>query len=598
LRRLCPELPSAGIVAGQSVASLILHRLGRPGPIHDIDVFLVRPMERTWTEERRSAPRMVYTEVGGTDVDMPCGYGDALVHSHRAFRARFGQVTREGLLNLIEYEIEHDGGSDVLSLIAGHFDLNCVQVGIDLATERLCFTDAFRDYLNRQQLILVNGNTPVASLARLARKAGELGAYCDLETEGRFAAACALLFGAGNGESQAADFVGEIGYAKIEPHLGAIERWMRLAPVSAFPADGRRDRLDDGLYDPLDGVGVTWSAKAFRLYRACVDAEVERSLLANPSSCGAIRIEGREGRWMAMLGDRPLTLLEFSVIDRLFRKEELSRRKLKKLQSVFEHGRHGVLVSCLAAPLLYIRDNVTADSVKEINGFFEGYPAVAPNLVGMSHEEQLRIVRALRGYQRRGKRWVVGAVESAHVWLGEPVGPALVRDGLDALIQRYIQHEARFIEGSTPRGLERLPLFEIRQLRTAEERLEDCDAMGHYVGGYAAFASRHRSYIFSIRFELGAGAARRSTLVVEEGERGWVIEHRGTGFAPPGLANRVAAGVLLERLTAARDGRRAEAWRVATAQLYEEARSHVRRGLGRGGMRTWRPDDGSVGGGL
>lgn len=593
LRALCPEMPDVGIVAGQSVASLILRRLGRPGPVNDIDVFVIRPLQRQWSEERRAMPRLVYAAVGHADRHegdpmelgngAHGGYGAALVYSHRAFYARIGQVSREGLLNRIEYEVEAEEGCDALALIAGHFDLNCVQVGIDLATGRLSMTDAFREYLDTRQLILTTGNTPVSSLARLVRKSQELGDYCDLETEGRFAAACAMLFGAGNDAKEAADFLGEIGYAKLEPHRAVMERWMHLAPVSAFTIARRPADIDwPGDRGSVDAE-PPWRGEPFRLYRACLNPAVERSVSERPSACEEIRLEKESGRWVATLRGRPLSLLEFSVIDRIFRRGVLSRQKLEKLQLVFEKGQRGVLVGALAAPKQYVRDNVTERSIDALNRFFEEHPDAATALVGISHEEQVRIVRELRREERRRNRWVVGAVETAHLWMNEPVGPAIVRDGLPSFMVRYRQQGKPLLDGSAPPGLARLPLFEIRRLKTAEALVAEGEEMGHCVGGYAPLLWRPGNYLFSIRFRLGRNARCRSTLLVQENARWRRSEHRSVGNERPVLANAVAAGVLQERLRAAREERRPRNWSVARDTLLKElvARLRERRGLPR-----------------
>jgi hypothetical protein len=580
LRSLCPEMPDVGIVAGQSVASLILRRLGRPGPVNDIDVFVIRPLQRQWSEERRAMPRIVYAAIGqaarherdpmGLGNHAHGGYGAALVYSHRAFYARIGQVSRNGLLNLIEYQVEAEEGCDALALITGHFDLNCVQVGIDLATARLSFTDAFREYLDTGQLILTSGNTPVSSLGRLVRKTQELGAYCDLETEGRFAAACAMLFGAGNDAKEAADFVGEIGYEKLEPHRAAIERWMHLAPVSAFTRIGRPADLDWPDERTAVAAEPPWRGEPFRLYRACLNPEVEQNLSERPSACEEILLEKESGRWVATLRGRPLSLLEFSVIDRIFRRGVLSRQKLEKLQLVFEHGQRGVLVGALAAPKSYVRDNVTVRSIDALNRFFGEHPEVATALVGISHEEQVRIVRELRREERRRNRWVVGAVETAHFWMNEPVGPAIVRDGLQAFMGRYRQQGKVLLEGSVPPGLERLPLFEIRRLTTPEALVTEGEEMGHCVGGYAPLLWSPGSFVFSIRFRLGWSARFRSTLLVRENAFVRWSEHRSVRNERPFLANTVAAGVLQERLRAAREDRRPQTWAVARTIFLRE----------------------------
>ena len=571
LRTLCPALPSEGIVAGQAVASLLLRRLGRTGPINDIDVFVIRPL--VWTEERPLKARAQYAPIGEIGRSPDADYDETLTNSHRAFLARIGAVTCEGLLNRIEYQVKTDDGCDVLALIAGNFDLNCVQVGIDLGSGRLCFTDAFREYLHTQQLFIANGHTPVSSLARLARKAEQLGAYCDFEAEGRFAAACALLFGAGSDFEEAADYVGEITYAKIGPQLAFVERWFHLAPMSAFP------RHDDGYY-PSPGGATTGRCGTFRLWRAHVAPAVAAAILERPSSCPAIRVGRVEGLKTVTLEDTRLGLMEFSVLDREFRSGAMNRRKLTKLRTVLRHAARPVLATCLANPRLYIRDNVSAQSVEELNSYFWEHPGLAHNLLGLSHEQQLRITRRLRGRGERGDGWVVGVVETAHLWLDEPVGPFIARDGLEALIARYDQQTKVVLGARLPDGLLHLPLFEITRIDSARSLSQDGKQMKHWVGGYAPMLAVPGHYFLSIRFRLGWRVGHRSTLYADLSGHFGVWQHVTSANRWPSLANEVAAQVLMTRLRCAHAGRPAMHWRDTAGVVSAVLRRKLRSWLG------------------
>jgi len=181
---------------------------------------------------------------------------------------------------------------------------------------------------------------------------------------------------------------------------------------------------------------------------------------------------------------------------------------------------------------------------------------------------------------------VVGAVETAHFWMDEPVGIAIVRDGLGAFMENYRQQGAPVIEGGTPPGLERLPLFEIRVLRTPEALVTEGETMDHCVGGYAPLLWRPGHYFFSIRCRLGWGARSRSTLLLREGI--WSgTEHWSVGNSPPSLANVVAARVLQERLRAVREARRARSWAVARKTLLDAVAARLS-GAGRLPPCAWR----------
>jgi hypothetical protein len=571
LRAMCPQLPEAGIVAGQAVASLLLKRIGRAGPVNDIDVFIIQPLE--WSEQRQRRAERLYAPVGETGrTTAPGYYAETLVNSHRRFMCRIGEVTRDGLLNRIEYQMEPEQtetlpDGDVLSLVAGNFDLNCVQVGIDLGTGRLSFTDAFRHYLYSNRLFITNGKSPISSLARLIRKTEELDAQCDLDVEGRFAAACMLLFGGEGVGCEATDYVGEQTYKKLLAQLPVLERWLHLAPLSALPRDHGELSSEDR------------AKSAFRLYKGYVASGLAAELMARPSLCPSVVAERCGGNTITRVEGESLGQMEFSVIDRLFREGALSRRKLAKLLTVFAHGERGVLSACLVNPLRYVHDNVTRQSVEEMNRFFREHPGIVRNLIGISHAEQVRIKRALKGRERRGDGWAIGAVEYAHAWLDEPVGPCIVRDGMDAFLERYSEVAKVPIEARLPEGVERIPLFEVRQLNTAAALYAEGQAMGHCVGGYAPLLAEAGNHFFSVQFRMGRKRSHRSTLHVTVAAGLVRNQHLSVRNTLPSTINRIAGELLVERLRRLADGGEWSDWRAEAVVLWRELRSGVRRWL-------------------
>lgn len=58
-------------------------------------------------------------------------------------------------------------------MIVQSFDLNLVQVGIDLYSKELCYTEGFVHYLETRQIIPVRGNSALRTLYRLLKKEGE-----------------------------------------------------------------------------------------------------------------------------------------------------------------------------------------------------------------------------------------------------------------------------------------------------------------------------------------------------------------------------------------------------------------------------------------
>lgn len=194
-------LPNIGTVAGQAVASLFYEELGLDmrGPINDVDIFVpnsLNPQERgvvhraDWDRYVDKSPRNPTARTGQT-FDEAGGHG----YNHVKFICARSNVTilrtyKDGLRNftLVRHTSEEgDGHGVVVSQdIVDGFDLNLVQVGINIKNETVVFSPHFLDFLNTKQLKVATCNTPTHTLIRLASKnfGGELvNVVCDYERE-------------------------------------------------------------------------------------------------------------------------------------------------------------------------------------------------------------------------------------------------------------------------------------------------------------------------------------------------------------------------------------------------------------------------------
>ena len=95
---------------------------------------------------------------------------------------RILEVDRDGLLNWITISrvSNRDNIRNYLYILNG-FDFNCCQVGIDLKTNELYYTDEFEEFLNTKQLDVTAIYTPAHTAIRLFKKKKELDCYCDVE---------------------------------------------------------------------------------------------------------------------------------------------------------------------------------------------------------------------------------------------------------------------------------------------------------------------------------------------------------------------------------------------------------------------------------
>lgn len=201
-------LPSHGVVAGQSVATLVYEELGLPiaGPLNDIDVFVSsnlpaseRGVVYTNDGHKIKKRKSSFTQWKSTTASKRKITGDSGEENDYKYLNIIGQrgaisvlrTYRRDLLNYTLVEGEGMGPGGFVNVQVGQglvngFDLNCVAVGIDLYTGRLVCTDDFVEFLNTHQLKPQSYHTPGYTLIRLAKKIfGDQmeGVTCDFEKE-------------------------------------------------------------------------------------------------------------------------------------------------------------------------------------------------------------------------------------------------------------------------------------------------------------------------------------------------------------------------------------------------------------------------------
>jgi hypothetical protein len=172
------DLPQHGYVAGQSVASAVseLFGDGRAVSYNDVDVFRSRTAEEeesllVWDEEKWVGPARQKRAINTcqfTTLELGESYGR--ITETTVGRYKVLKTTRNGMLNEVFCEFATTNTQKFLET----FDLNCVQVGVDLATKKLFWTPEFQSFTETRQLDVVTLHTPFHSLIRYFRKKEEL----------------------------------------------------------------------------------------------------------------------------------------------------------------------------------------------------------------------------------------------------------------------------------------------------------------------------------------------------------------------------------------------------------------------------------------
>lgn len=178
LSDLC-AIPDNGFLAGGAVANTLLSmKYGKPYPINDLDIFIESEdvTESLHTLSEGGTPTRTQTLV------IQSGYNEGELGYDHGSNYRILEVDRDGLLNWITISrVNNRDNIRNYRYILNGFDFNCCQVGIDLKTNELYYTDEFEEFLNTKQLDVTAIYTPAHTAIRLFKKRKELDCYCDVE---------------------------------------------------------------------------------------------------------------------------------------------------------------------------------------------------------------------------------------------------------------------------------------------------------------------------------------------------------------------------------------------------------------------------------
>jgi hypothetical protein len=161
------NLPSEGFLAGGALANTIFNIVtGKMAPINDIDIYRIIDIKDKHTFEdirnKQNFQKMeleVYEDYRG----MYRGYknGDYYI---------IEEVSNQDIINFIDYKTNTRNHQIILD----SFDINCCQVGYDLENKKCYYTKDFQEFLETQELRLVNLTSPSHTAIRLIKKKIEL----------------------------------------------------------------------------------------------------------------------------------------------------------------------------------------------------------------------------------------------------------------------------------------------------------------------------------------------------------------------------------------------------------------------------------------
>ncbi|WP_318515515.1 PcfJ domain-containing protein [Photobacterium leiognathi] len=169
------------VVAGQAIGSAVLEALGLgQGVFNDIDVFI------------NQKPRFLSHSKGLKDVRTGIVFSPNLagsqLHSYmmnslHRYRVNSSVKSQSGINHTYITLMHSDDKSffginfnymNFLDAVIAGFDINAIQVCLDLQNRKLHYTDHFKSFIRSLELKLVNFNTPLHSFCRLQKKSREM----------------------------------------------------------------------------------------------------------------------------------------------------------------------------------------------------------------------------------------------------------------------------------------------------------------------------------------------------------------------------------------------------------------------------------------
>lgn len=197
------NFPHTGVLAGQAVASAFFELYGMgEAPYNDLDVFLQEKNSHIVEEKV-----VGYTDDGHKIIDSKVTYGllktttntktelcatsggcisEMPVDSNGYYIKKSTRDNANPDINFIYVSFAKTKDDEVnypLSIIKG-FDINCVQIAIDLQTMELVWTDEFQDFLYSKKIQVSFWGTPMHTAVRLLKKQDDVSfATLDVDTE-------------------------------------------------------------------------------------------------------------------------------------------------------------------------------------------------------------------------------------------------------------------------------------------------------------------------------------------------------------------------------------------------------------------------------
>lgn len=506
-------LPDKGILAGQAVASAIMEELGL-GPVvyNDIDVFISTGGDEQ-LERRLTNPEFRVAEANKLSIPLLelDDYENMLILDDAVLMSIVG-TEKEGKLNTIwckpnDLWCKPSSHTQLeVAWVIQTFDLNCVEVGIDLQTKEILWSAAFEYFLNTREIQVTTISGSPRTLLRFFKKLDELQAY------GNKSLVCHLA-----------------AYAQKEERSKALlsrkfyELAKRYQPEFSEIFDIIEESPDaQGIVSRSLAVKETWVLpKVFEAATKRKDGllQLEAESIAAAPLIFYRAVEKASGYEKAFY-DTVCPAYETEA-DPEDMKESTS--SMARISEVFLH----------LYGMSYLKGDPREKFLKVVNKAVAEHHELYQALTGLSLSQQYDCVRDLKSRAKKCGKYVYGLMRAAF-----PIDMCSARNR-DLFFKRMERDSAR--ELSTPLfgNVSIEGGWVIQELLTTKALREEGERLNHCVGGYSSLVESGSTRILSVRNVHNAKDASTVEVTVnEKSKKLYIAQNRSYSNREPTEENR------------------------------------------------------------
>lgn len=246
-------IPDNGFIAGGAAASLIFKHLKLPisAPINDIDIFknVIATNQYNKNNEELFKKHQIFLKNSSYDEK-----NKEIETKFQNQALKFENIYNKNYLNIIEYSTNNKENNKFNNIIIlNSFDINMVQVGIDINTKEIYFTDNFFDFItNGFNLKITNNISPFKSYYRVVKKSKEcngINFHLD-KIEKQSITSQAII------KKLSLEKIFNINYS--EENFNKIQK---ILPKYKMKLNGSNYQLDDEMYDNVDPDFISYVEK-------------------------------------------------------------------------------------------------------------------------------------------------------------------------------------------------------------------------------------------------------------------------------------------------------------------------------------------------